>query len=120
MTFFTATDAKERQHWINLIRAIAEYHGQNALKPVRPAPPTNESVKRSATHSGSTSSLIKSPGRVKSFSVKSNGKSRTQRTSNSSQVLLLTNPIQEELKNIKDALTSVAEFQSSAVEALEV
>ena len=33
---------------------------------------------------------------------------------------LLTNPIQEELKNIKDALTSVAEFQSSAVEALEV
>ena len=121
---FKATDAKERQHWINLIRAVAEYHGQNALKPVRPAPPTTETVKRSATHSGSTGSLLKSPGLIKSHSLRLSTKSRSPRSRPSSgvpqQPPLLANPIQEELKNIKDALTSVAEFQSSAVEALEV
>jgi len=48
---------------------------------------------------------------------------RTSKTSQpppTNQPPKLTNPIQEELKNIKDALNSVAEFQSSAVEALEV
>lgn len=108
-----------------MIRAVAEYHGQTALKPVSPAPPSHEGVKRGSSHSVSSSSITKSPGLIKSRSMKLNAKvrssiSRPLSSASTKQAPLLTNPIQEELRNIKDALTSVAEFQSSAVEALEV
>ncbi|XP_066918696.1 oxysterol-binding protein-related protein 11-like isoform X1 [Clytia hemisphaerica] len=119
-----AIDAKERQHWINLIRAVAEYHSQNALtKPARPPAPTAESsMKRSNTTSaGATNNILKSPGLIKSHSLKLSPKIRSPRAPPAppQQPPQLANPIQEELKNIKDALNSVAEFQSSAVEALE-
>lgn len=118
------TDAKERQHWINLIRAVAEYHGQTSLnKPERPPPPNdNKHVKRSSILSNSTNSILKSPGLIKSHSMKLSPRLRQPKATQQQPVAqppVLVNPIQEELKNIKDALTSVVEFQSSAVEALE-
>ena len=121
----TATDAKERQHWINLIRAVAEYHSQTALaKPEKTLQPNQENLKRSSTVSvNSTSSILKSPGLIKSHSMKLSPRikpSKSLQPTPTNHPPKLTNPIQEELKNIKDALNSVAEFQSSAVEALEV
>lgn len=108
-----------------MIRAVAEYHGQTALKPVSPAQASHEAVKRGSSLSVSSSSLTKSPGLIKSRSLKLNAKvrssiSRPLSGTSTKPAPLPTNPIQEELKNIKDALTSVSEFQSSAVEALEV
>ena len=110
-----ATDAKDRQHWINLMRAVAEYHGQSTVKPLHSPQPskkdTTSALKRSATIATSNPHHSKSPIQKLKSSVHQQG----QRSS-----FTATNPIKEELKNIKDALNSVNEFHSSALEALEV
>lgn len=124
---YTATDAKERQHWINLVRAVAEYHGQTSLKPTRPPPPKESSLLRSATVSSTSLNSNKSPLLHKSHSMKlpsalklGSPRNRQTQQQQAQPPAALTNPIQEELKNIKDALNSVVEYQSSAVESLEV
>ncbi|XP_057290683.1 oxysterol-binding protein-related protein 11-like [Hydractinia symbiolongicarpus] len=113
------TDAKDRQHWINLIRAVAEYHGQTIVKPVRPPPPkqTPSLLKRSATVSTTSPNISKASPlqKTKSFSHKTNSSVNHSTVSAMPPV----NPIQEELRNIKDALNSVVEYHSSSVEALE-
>lgn len=128
LLFYIAIDAKERQHWINLIRAVAEYHGQTSLKPVRPPPPKDSSLIRRATVSSNSSlNSNKSPILHKSQSMRlpsglklGSPRNRQKQPPPPPQLAALTNPIHEELKNIKDALNSVVEYQSSTVESLEV
>lgn len=119
-----AADAKERQHWINLMRAVAEFHAQTSINPVQhPPSPAGEKLmsqlRRSATLSvGSPShSAANKPSIQKSASLNYHDQFPRTRTAVNGPVA--PNPIEEELKDIKDALTSVNEFHSSTIDALE-
>lgn len=129
LTLFVASDAKDRQHWINLIRAVSEYHTQivdglyNSSSQSNIAKEKPSLLKRANTVG--TGPQNRSPLLQKSKSVHMN-QPHTARSNVSSKspqhvhVKPVTNPIQDELKNIKDALNSVTEFHSSANEAFEV
>ncbi|XP_065647568.1 oxysterol-binding protein-related protein 11 isoform X3 [Hydra vulgaris] len=102
------TDAKDRQHWINLIRAVAEFHTQNvsSSNPIV----NNKSKKSPSLKHSSSLSLSKSPLNLS----KSINTQISPKISNTPD-----NPIKDELKNINDAITSVIEFHSHAMEALQ-
>ena len=108
---------KDRQHWINLIRAVSEYHGKTSTKPPRPPPPKEPMLKRSATIGASSPRYTRSPiERIKTITHPHPHPSSPQANVHTAT----SNPIKEELKNIKDALNSVNEYHSSALESLEV
>jgi len=122
-----ANDAKDRQHWINLIRAVAEYH-RVADDPKVDAVISNStkenqqtgSLKRAATISTtSPARRLRSPLLQKTKSVNHRQHQNVEQVQSPLVPRAVTNPIEDELKNIKDALNSVAEFHSSANEAFE-
>jgi len=119
-----ASDTRDRQQWINMIRAVAEYHTQYSAANVvqtnsqRSSPTVNSerltlrdsnaSIKSNDNHSlrsASPATIIAAP--PKQFSKQHQVYSTTE------------NPIKDELRNVSDALNSVSEFQTSAVEVLE-
>ena len=123
----TATDAKERQHWINMIRAVAEFHSSSSA-PVQP-PPSN--FQRSASLGNALS--LRSTQSVKLTSSQSpltdlkrhhtvshHSPRASRRVFGPNISPTPPNPVKEELKDVKDALNSVDEYHASVVEALEV
>ncbi|XP_065051326.1 oxysterol-binding protein-related protein 11-like [Rhopilema esculentum] len=105
-----ATDPKNRQHWVNMIRAVAEFH---SLSP-KQEPPSDinaAALQRTASLGGAFLSKASNLKRSATYGQPSSRKPQLGKQ--------VTTPAGEELHNVKDALNTVDEYHATVVETLE-
>jgi len=109
-----ASDAKSRQHWVNMIRAVGEFH---SLSPAQQEQPRLPSMPLQRSASLGASLLSKKPGLIRSSTAHaSQGLGKISRSQSPKPGI---SPADDELNNVKDALNTVDEYHATVVETLE-
>ena len=112
--FLLASDAKSRQHWVNMIRAVGEFH---SLSPAHQEKLDHAPTSLQRSASLGAAFLHKGAGLKRSTTVGAPGVFKPPRPQSPK---LVVNPADSELSNVKNALNTVDEYHATVVETLEV
>eukprot|EP00794_Sanderia_malayensis_P016873 gene16873-18578_t len=107
-----AADARSRQHWINMMRAVAEYHGTSHPAPKKSPAPLQRSSTIGSKHGTNTE-----PPSLKRTATYSHAHHRMPLRPLAPKTV--SPPAANELHNVKDAMNSVDEYHASVIETLE-
>ncbi|XP_013420807.1 oxysterol-binding protein-related protein 11 isoform X1 [Lingula anatina] len=109
-----ASDAKERVHWVNRLRAVAEYHSNNIAQN---APPIYRHESR--THSFAQETLPSVNKRPSSYGDLYDNQPSTTVTVRSHHKTVTTVPSPDPLHNVKEVLSQVTDHEEELVDKME-